>query len=44
MSEHHHDHGAHGHDGGGHTHSITMDTDRRYLTIALALIVGFMAF
>src|SRR6185503_20507121 len=44
MSEHHHDHGAHGHDGGGHTHSITMDTDRRYLTIALALILGFMTF
>jgi len=44
MSEHHHDHGAHGHDSGGHAHAITIDTDRRYLTIALALIVGFMAF
>ena len=46
MSDHHHDHHGHGHrhEGGGHTHAITMDTDRRHLTIALVLIVGFMAF
>ena len=43
MSEHDHDHGAHRHDGEGHAHAITTHTDRRYLTIALALIVGFMA-
>src|SRR6187455_2496865 len=46
MSDHHHDHHGHEHrhEGGGHTHAITMDTDRRHLTIALVLIVGFMAF
>src|SRR6476661_60643 len=44
MIDHHHDHGGHHHGGDGHAHGITMDTDRRYLTIALALIVGFMAF
>lgn len=43
MSEHDYDHGAHRHDGEGHAHAITTHTDRRYLTIALALIVGFMA-
>ena len=43
MSERDNDHGAHRHDGKGHAHAITMHTDRRYLTIALALIVGFMA-
>jgi cobalt-zinc-cadmium efflux system protein len=36
-----HDHGAHDH---GHSHAISADADTRYLTIALALIVGFMAF
>jgi len=44
----HHDHAhAHGHDhadGHGHSHALKADADRRYLTIALALIVGFMAF
>jgi len=39
---HSHDHG-HGHDH-DHSHGIRPDADRRYLTIALALIVGFMAF
>jgi cobalt-zinc-cadmium efflux system protein len=36
---HHHDHSAHA----GHSHGVSADADRRYLTIALALIVGFMA-
>jgi cobalt-zinc-cadmium efflux system protein len=31
----------HGHE--GHTHAVSSDADRRYLAIALALIVGFMA-
>ena len=44
MGEHHHDRGEHHHGGDGHVHGITRDTDRRYLTIALALIVAFMAF
>ena len=39
---HDHDHGpSHHHD---HSHGIKADADRRYLTIALLLIVGFMAF
>src|SRR6187549_2417014 len=42
--EHGHDHGHHEHGVGGHTHSVSADADGRYLTIALALIVGFMAF
>src|SRR4029078_6332673 len=46
--EHPHDHAAghsHRHDGGGgHSHGLTADADRRYLTIALLLIVGFMVF
>jgi cobalt-zinc-cadmium efflux system protein len=43
---HDHDH-VHDHDhhhGHAHTHELNVDADRRYLTIALALIVGFMAF
>lgn len=39
--DHHHHH--HGHDG-GHSHAVNPNADRRYLTVALALIVGFMAF
>ena len=42
--DHDHAHGhshAHGHD---HSHTVSADADRRYLTIALALILGFMAF
>ena len=31
----------HGHE--GHSHAVSSDADRRYLAIALALIVGFMA-
>ena len=46
--DHARDHGHHhgdGHDGGrGHSHRLSIDADRRYLTIALVLIVGFMAF
>ncbi|HTK28743.1 MAG TPA: cation diffusion facilitator family transporter [Vicinamibacterales bacterium] len=35
---------THGHDHhGGHSHAVSADADRRYLTIALGLIVGFMA-
>ena len=43
--EHDHDHGHHhhGHDHAGHAHGVSADADARYLTIALALIVGFMA-
>ena len=42
---HAHDHaGHHHHAGEGHSHGVTADADRRYLTIALALIVGLMAF
>lgn len=36
------DHG-HCHEHSGHSHAVTADADRRYLTIALLLIVGFMA-
>jgi len=32
------------HRGDGHSHGVSADADRRYLTIALLLIVGFMAF
>jgi cobalt-zinc-cadmium efflux system protein len=40
---HEHGHGhSHGHE--GHSHGVSEDADLRYLTIALALIVGFMAF
>src|SRR6187397_2064525 len=42
--EHGHDHGHHEHGAGGRAHSVSADADARYLTIALALIVGFMAF
>ena len=43
---HDHDHShahshAHGHD---HSHALSADADRRYLTVALVLILGFMAF
>ena len=34
----------HEHHEGGHSHGVSADADRRYLTIALVLIVGFMAF
>jgi len=44
MGEHGHDHAGHRHGVGGHTHSVSADADGRYLTIALLLIVGFMAF
>jgi cobalt-zinc-cadmium efflux system protein len=37
--DHHHDH-DHGH--GGHHHAIGADADRRWLTIALAIVVTFM--
>src|SRR5262245_28826572 len=38
----HHDHDHHDH--AGHSHDVSADADRRYLTIAFVLIVGFMAF
>src|SRR5262245_54408207 len=42
---HDHDHHGHHHHGGdGHSHQLSADADRRYLTIALILIVGLMAF
>ena len=48
MTHHSHGHdGHHHHDGhshAGHSHGATADADRRYLTIAFVLIVGFMAF
>src|SRR4029453_17423011 len=31
-------------DDGGHSHALSVDADRRYLTFALLLIVGFMVF
>ena len=37
-----HDHGPHSHGHAGHSHAPSPDADRRWLTIALALIVGFM--
>src|SRR5690349_7140412 len=44
IRNHDHDH-SDGHEGGrGHSHRLRIDADRRYLTIALMLIVGFMAF
>ncbi len=39
-----HDHSGHDHGGAGHTHGVSADADRRYLSIAFVLIVGFMAF
>ncbi|WP_269855137.1 cation diffusion facilitator family transporter [Streptomyces sp. RPT161] len=39
---HEHGHAGHGHDH-GHSHGVAADADRRWLTIALCLIVGFMA-
>ena len=53
ASDHDHDHGHdhgpghhhhHDHGGAGHSHGVSADADFRYLTIALVLIVGFMAF
>lgn len=44
MSDQGHDHEGHHHDHAGHSHGISANADRRYLTIALVLIVGFMAF
>jgi cobalt-zinc-cadmium efflux system protein len=41
---HGHDHGHDHHGGPGHSHAVSADADRRYLTLALTLIVGFMAF
>ena len=47
---HHHHHDGHDHrhdhcaDGHAHSHGVRADADKRYLTIALALIVGLMAF
>jgi cobalt-zinc-cadmium efflux system protein len=42
---HDHDHpGQHHHHDHGHSHDVSADADRRYLTIALLLIIGFMAF
>jgi cobalt-zinc-cadmium efflux system protein len=38
-----HGHSDHDHGGAGHSHGVRLDADRRYLTIALVLIVGFMA-
>ncbi|WP_371786518.1 cation diffusion facilitator family transporter [Streptosporangium subroseum] len=39
MAEHGHGHGS----GHGHGHAVSAESDRRYLTGALALIAGFMA-
>jgi cobalt-zinc-cadmium efflux system protein len=43
MGNVHHGHDDHDHHC-GHSHDVTIDADRRYLTVALLLIVGFMAF
>lgn len=37
-------HTHHDHSGAGHSHGVSVDADRRYLTIAFVLIVAFMAF
>jgi len=46
--DHDHEHGhshAHDHHGGAaHVHTVSADADKRYLTIALGLIVAFMCF
>jgi cobalt-zinc-cadmium efflux system protein len=34
---------GHAHSGDGHAHAVSADADRRWLTVALCLIVGFMA-
>lgn len=39
---HNHHHSDHGHDH-AHAHPINLDADRRYLTVALCLLVAFMA-
>jgi cobalt-zinc-cadmium efflux system protein len=44
MADHGHDHGHDHHHGGDHSHGVSVDADRRYLTGALVLIVGFMVF
>jgi len=44
MSDQGHDHEGHHHDHAGHSHGVSAHADRRYLTIALVLIVVFMAF
>ena len=44
MSDQGHDHEGHHHHHAGHSHGVSAHADRRYLTIALVLIVGFMAF
>ena len=44
MNDDGHDHAGHDHDHAGHSHDLSADADRRYLTIAVVLIVGFMAF
>jgi cobalt-zinc-cadmium efflux system protein len=33
----------HGHDHHGHSHAVSSDADRRWLAVALAIVVGFMA-
>jgi len=45
MDAHAHDHAghSHSHDHAGHSHGVSADADARYLTIAFALIVAFMA-
>src|SRR5262252_5063177 len=45
ISDSSHGHSHEHHDGGrGHSHGLSVDADRRYLTVALLLIVGFMVF
>ena len=41
SSDHDHDHES-DHGGGGHSHGVSANADRRWLTVALGLIVGFM--
>ena len=38
-----HDHDGHGDASGGHSHAVSGDADHRWLGVAFALIVGFMA-
>lgn len=41
MDEHSHSH-SHGHDHGHHSHAPSSDADRRWISVALALILSFM--
>jgi cobalt-zinc-cadmium efflux system protein len=43
SQDHVHDHGPGVHVGHSHSHAVSADADKRALTVALGLILGFMA-